>query len=156
VLRRFENEAVEIVCLELPAVAPALVASPGCQVTGYADGDTQVYRVALATGYAVRPVDWRRFATDELKVRAMLTRCVRDNLAEAVFEPWSPALADRFVPRLTLALQDLSSMLEVIHVQLEPGDGPDALRVSVELRNVGGRAATVVLVLSGDAPAVSN
>jgi phage tail sheath protein FI len=153
VLRRFQREPVEVVCLELPAAAPALVAGPGCKVSSYADGDTQVYSVMLPDGYVVRPVDWRRFALDEPKMRELLSHCVRDNLAEAVFEPWSSTLADRVLPPLKLALQDLSSMLDVVDVQIEPGDQRDELRVSVAVLDVCGANSNVVIALSGDSMA---
>ena len=150
VLRRFEREPVEVVCLEVPPAAPTLVAGPGCKVSSYADGDTQVYSIVLPDGYAVRPVDWRRFALDEPKMRELLAHCVRDNLVDAVFEPWSSELADRVLPPLRLALQDLSSMLDVVDVRLEPGDQQDVWRVGIEVRDVRGHLSTVVIALSGD------
>jgi hypothetical protein len=147
VLRRFDREPVEIVCLAIPAAAPALVAGPGTAITSHTDGETQVYRVVLPDGYAVRPVDWRRFAMDEARLRELLAQCVRDNLGEALFEPWSDAWRERAVAKLELALQDLGSMFEVLRVLVEPGGVHGERQVVVEARDVQRRVFSVGLVL---------
>jgi hypothetical protein len=54
----------------------------------------------LPDSYAVRPVDWRRFALDEQKMRELLAQCVLDNSAEALFDPLSSEQADRALPLL--------------------------------------------------------
>jgi hypothetical protein len=106
-------------------------------------------------GWLGEAEDWqRRFALVEPKMRELLVQCVRDNLADAAFEPWSSELADRVRPPLKLALQDLSSMLDVVDLRIEPGDQREELRVSVAVRDVRGVNSNVVIALSGGSMAV--
>jgi hypothetical protein len=106
-------------------------------------------------GWLGEAEDWqRRFALVEPKMRELLVQCVRDNLADAAFEPWSSELADRVRPPLKLALQDLSSMLDVVDLRIEPGDQREELRVSVAVRDVRGSNSNVVIALSGGSMAV--
>jgi hypothetical protein len=146
VLRRFDREPLEIVALTVPAVAPSLEGPRGCTVMAEADGDTRVYFVTLPEGYVVRPVDWRRFATDPERVRERIEMCVRDNLTEAQFEPWSPELRDRTTAQLTLALRDLGSMIDVRGVDYTPGEEPGERSVCVEYTDVDRRHHNVTFV----------
>lgn len=147
VLRRFAGEALEVVALAPPPPMTGLIAEPGCRISARPDGDTEVYRVVLPEGYVVRPVDWRRFATEEARMRELLAQCVRDNLEESLFEPWTNAWRDRVVTQLQLALQDLISMFDVRRVSVEPGEVPGERRVMIEAQHVQRRVFSIGLVL---------
>ena len=147
VLRRFAGEAVELVAIAAPPAMTGLVAAPGCRIAAWAEGDSWVYRVVLPEGYSLRPVDWRRFATDEAKLRELLVRCLQDNLEDALFEPWTAAWRDRAAARLRLALQDLSSMFEVVEIEIEPGEEAGDRQVRIQGRDVRRQVFHLALLL---------
>jgi hypothetical protein len=118
ILRRLANEPLELVAVPIHPRFFSPRAS-ACRIRAWTDGDSQVFRVELPEGYAVEPVDWRRFAFDQDKMRALLSACVRDNLAESVFEPLTYPTRQHAIAQLTLALADLRSILEVRRVSYE-------------------------------------
>lgn len=146
-LRRFAGEPLEIVALDPPATEPTLEGPRGCRITSRTEKDTQVYHVELPPGYAVRPVDWRRFATDPDELGKRLETCVRDNLAEAMFEPWTEATRAWAVARLTLALDDLRSMITPHEVTCGPDSHPDLRQVCIEFSDVQGQVRSCVVRL---------
>ena len=146
VLRRYNDESVEVVAVSPRPAEPPLVAPRGCRVNSWSEGDAQVYEVELPNGYVIRPVDWRRFACDSPLVEKLLATCVRDNLADAVFSPWTESSREATVERLVLALQDLSSMLDVRLVTCEPGDALGEQLVRIEFSDVHHRIRQCTLV----------
>ena len=144
-VRRFAGESIEIVCLALPVTTPALVAGPGCKVASWADGDMQVYGVELPDGYVVRPVDWRRFASDPVQIRARIEACVNDNLGASAFEPWSESSLSDARERLTMALRDLSSIIEVLEVHCDVEQDAGAILVTVDYVDVFRRRHNLVV-----------
>jgi hypothetical protein len=152
VLRRFAGEPLEIVALAAPPAVPVLERPRGCAVRAAADGEMQVYVVEVPAGYAVLPVDWRRFATDPEQVRQRVVACVRDNLEWAAFEPKSADVKARIVEQLRRALGDLTSMLDVLEVGVEPHEGADQWSVRIAYRDVSRQVRTVEIILGERLP----
>jgi hypothetical protein len=119
VLRRFENEVVELLPANPPTAGESDPAAAACRIDVRAEVDTRVYHVVLPDYLMVRPVDWRRFSYDHEKVQELLSRCVRDNLPQVGFEPWSEAQKARVEATLRLALGDLSSLFDLESVDCE-------------------------------------
>ena len=147
VLRRFAGEPLEIVALDPPAAEPTLEGPRGCRITSRMERDTQVYQVELPAGYAVRPVDWRRFATDPDELGRRLETCVRDNLPETTVEAWTEATRAWAVARLTLALEDLRSMITPHEVTCGLDSHPELRQVYIEFSDVRGQVRSCVVRL---------
>lgn len=121
VLRRFENEALELFTTNAPA-GPEPGDAP-CRIAATPEGETLVYHLTLPPGLMVRPVDWRRFAYDHLKVAELVAVCVRDNLRSFSFAPWSEDQKEAAETTLTAALGDLGLIFEVVSVRCESSEG---------------------------------
>jgi len=145
VLRRFETEALEVVALVGPSAAPSLAGPPGCSIHAWTDGEMRVYRVELPDGYVVRPVDWRRFASDPVQIRARIEACVNDNLGASAFEPWSDSALSDAQGQLTMALRDLSSIIEVLEVHCDVDREAGAILVTVDYVDVFRRRHNLVV-----------
>lgn len=145
VLRRFEAEALEVVALVGPSATPSLAGPPGCSIRAWTDGEMRVYRVELPDGYVVRPVDWRRFASDPVQIRARIEACVNDNLGASAFEPWSDSSMSDAQGQLTMALRDLSSIIEVLEVHCDVDRGAGAILVTVDYVDVFRRRHNLVV-----------
>jgi hypothetical protein len=132
VLRRFANEALEL----LPS-GPGLI-----RVSSSADAGAQVYGLALSPGCGVRPVDWRRVAYDHVEVQRRLRQCTVDNTADAMFAPMSAQLLKELAARIRLALADLSSVFDVVDVTCEARE--DVLVVAIDGEFKNGERVTIV------------
>jgi hypothetical protein len=123
VLRRFENEAVELFTTNEQGSAGHRPGDSSCRIAATPEGDTLVYSLTLPQSLMVRPVDWRRFAYDHSKVAELLAVCVRDNFLSLRFAPWSEDQRKIAETTLMAALGDLSSIFEVTSVRCENLEG---------------------------------
>lgn len=122
VLRRFENEAIELLPADRQLAAVEDSAGGTCRIAANTDGGVPIYHVLLPDSLAIRPVDWRRFAYDHVKVSELLSLCVRDNLIPLSVEAWSEELRQCIETTLTLALGDLNSVFDLKSVRCESGE----------------------------------
>jgi hypothetical protein len=130
VLRRHENEQLEITAVRSERGSSSPASLPPCQIWSCDEGETRIYTVSNWTDYAVTPVDWRRFAYEHGQVKDLLTRCVRDNWTVYIGAALNDSLLNGLRSHLTVALGDLSTLFDVHDVACERGDG-DALTVTV-------------------------
>ena len=72
---------------------------------------------------------------------------VRDNLAETTFEPWTEATRAWAVARLTLALEDLRSMITPHEVTCGLDSHPELRQVYIEFSDVRGQVRSSVVGL---------
>jgi hypothetical protein len=154
VLRRFANglgtEVIELLPGNAPMAAGQDPADAACTLSAWTEGEFCIYTVDLPENLMVRPVDWRRFAYDHAKVEALVSLCVRDNLREVLFEPWSERLRERVETTLMLALDDLRSVFETRSVRCEGGpDGTIRVTIEGEHKNAEYRSYCVSVELLG-------
>jgi len=142
VLRRFENECLELLPANAEIAALQGSAAAACRITAKTDGNTQIYRIFLPESLIVCPVDWRRFAYNHAKVVELLACCVRDNFLPLHFEPWSEDLKSHAENTMTLALGDLSSIFDLKSVHCEHPEGNRFL-VSIEGEHKNGEISTL-------------
>ncbi len=135
VLRRFDNEAVELIPTNARMTEPQDLVAGICQIAARIgekseeidtkkqdkkfENRAQVYSVMLPESLIIRPVDWRRFAYDHAKVAELISVCVIDNLGSLIFEPLSDELKASIENTLMVALNDLSSIFEIQSVRCE-------------------------------------
>lgn len=107
------------------------------------------YSVELPEFLQVKPQDLRRLAYDHKKVRYLVTICVIDNTRDCVFLPSNDPEYKDVQHRLHLALQDLSSVMDLKSVEcglLQPDEDKFSVRVSFEHKN--GETSNLVIEVS--------
>jgi hypothetical protein len=127
ILRRFPNEAIEIVRVA-DTTAPKAGRTIG-RISSHPEGETQIYGILLAVGHQIKPVDWRRFAYDDARVKELLATCIHDNVESFVFEPASADLKQRVETQIAAALQDLTSIFDPKSVHCD--FGKDVMQITV-------------------------
>ena len=139
VLRRFANQgaaALEIRHASEQAEAGKNPWEEGCTVSALAEGDFIFYRIEFSKGLVVSPGNWKRFAYDHSRVAELLSFCVRDNLNEVAFDPWSDELKERVEGNLMTALRDLSTIFDIKSLRCEYIlDGAVATTIEGEHKN---------------------
>lgn len=76
-----------------------------------------IYNVELPKFLQVKPQDLRRFAYDHKNVRDLVSICIFDNTRNCVFIRFNDSEFKYVQDRLYLALQDLSTVIDLISVE---------------------------------------
>ena len=138
VLRRHDNELLEIVPGARAGANPDSSGLRPCKVWSCDDGETRIYSVSQWADYSVTPIDWRRFAYDHDTVKKLLERCIRDNWASYFGALLNDSLLVRLRTHLEVALKDLSSVFDVQDVTCEQGNEGEVI-VNIEGEHKNGR-----------------
>ena len=127
-IRRFEREYVALaVAGHATAVAKVACIPPQQDVLAHEKAirpfDAKVlYEVEVGGGIELVPVDWRRFAHRRDWIRGALLAYVLDNARIATFDPITEQSRGALEQSLSVALRDLTTVVEVVAIGVEPID----------------------------------
>ena len=137
VLRRCENESISFVAVEGARTENAV-----CRVAARQAENAFAYHVSVPDGFAVLPVDWRRFAYDHEKVKELLARCIQDNVSLFLFDAWSEDTKQLIEKTLRVALADLNTIFDTKYVECS-SEAEDVIRVEIRGEHKNGHLASV-------------
>jgi len=80
--------------------------------------DNMLYSVELPIDLRVKPPDWRDLAYDHAKVVNLINTCVTDNCRNFIFEPVNDTTLKGLQNVLSIALADLSFVIDLISVEI--------------------------------------
>ncbi len=112
--------------------------------------ETLFYDVKVPKNFRVKPPDLRRFAYDHKKVESLVANCVKDNFVKYVFEPVNESTLRKLQSELFVALQDLSSVLDLLSVECYAESSLGAISVNVKFEHKNGELKTLVVALYSD------
>ncbi|MEJ2635096.1 MAG: hypothetical protein P8184_07365 [Calditrichia bacterium] len=110
--------------------------------------DVIFYYVHVPNNFRVKPQDLRRHAYDHKQVDSLVENCVKDNLGEHIFEPLSESTLKRIQSDLSAALQDLSSVLDLLSVECQAGSSPGTISAEVKFEYKNGQSKAITIALN--------
>ena len=81
------------------------------------ENETHIYHVEIPSYLEVKPPDWRDLAYDHDEVKRLMGLCIEDNSRCLAFEPLTEKTVRRVEKELTVALRDLSSIMDLLLVK---------------------------------------
>ncbi len=81
------------------------------------EDNNKIYCVEVPKYLKVKPPDWRDLAYDHVKVTNLIHTCVTDNFKNFIFEPIKNTTLKRLQNVLSIALADLSSVIDLTSVK---------------------------------------
>lgn len=112
-----------------------------CALRSWVEGEVCFYSIELPASWQIIPANWKRFAYDHDKIKALLLDCIKDNVQELSFAPWSGIVKLQLENTLHTALGDLSSVFDTGTVACEQ-DSPEKIVVRVEGEHKNGERMT--------------
>ncbi|MCP4611802.1 MAG: hypothetical protein GY845_24125 [Planctomycetes bacterium] len=107
--------------------------------------NNKIYWVEIPKYLKVKPPDWRDLAYDHEKAKDLISTCVTDNFQHFIFEPLNDTTLNKLQDDLSIALADLSSVIDLISVECTSNqEEANSLRVMVTFEHKNGERCSYI------------